>query len=162
MPVQKAGVFTIDYSVFTNAVAGLDIQFGMDFTLTNNDNLPLTQLIFPATSVGNNIMNQWNIDNHSDERNVESLIFKNAENGRIFDTPRELSRPGNGVKSTKFSVYRVDIKNAKVQTMGVTFSYEINTSNTNPITVFKGFKPASMTNEEKKLITSRCSYIKFA
>jgi hypothetical protein len=161
MPVENEGVFKIDYSMFISAEPEHDLQFGMDFSLTNEGNLALTQLIFPATSVGNNTRGQWNIDNHSDGHDSQSLIFQGAENGIIHDTPREISSRGNGVKSTKFAVYRVDLDKAIVQTTGVSFSYEINTDDEHPITVFKGFNRSIITNEQKQLISGRCHYVKF-
>lgn len=152
--------------MFTNAEVGQDIQFGMNFTLSNPGNkenlaLPLTQLIFPATAVGNNRPNQWNIDNHRPGNDPLSLIFANAENGMIRDTPREISRRNQGVKSTKFAVYRVDIQNATVQTQGVQFSYSINTSDPNPVTKFSNLASSIITNEQKNVIAARCTYIKF-
>ena len=54
MTRQTAGVFTIEYTLFTRAEPDHDIQFGMDFTLTSTVKEPLTQLIFPAVAVGNN------------------------------------------------------------------------------------------------------------
>jgi hypothetical protein len=96
MTRQTAGVFTIEYTLFTRAEPDHDIQFGMDFTLTSTVKEPLTQLIFPAVAVGNNKSGKWNIDNH----NPASLVFHNAEHGTITDKPREIIGQHQGEKKT--------------------------------------------------------------
>ena len=131
MTRQTAGVFTIEYTLFTRAEPDHDIQFGMDFTLTSTVKEPLTQLIFPAVAVGNNIPGKWNIDNH----NPASLVFHNAEHGTITDKPREIIGPHKGRKRTKFAVYLVDPKAGKVKSTGVQFGYSINTSDATPKTL---------------------------
>lgn len=109
---QTVGVFTIEYTLFTNATPGHAIQFGMDFSLTSTSTVkkPLSQLIFPAVAVGTNRPGMWNIDNHHSGNDPASLIFANAEHGTITDKPREIVAPHQGVKTTKFAVYLVDPK----------------------------------------------------
>lgn len=161
MPTITVGVFTIDYTLFTNAQPGFDIQFGMDFTLTSNVRKPLTQLIFPAVAVGRNQPGRWNVDNHRPGSDPASLVFAGAEGGTITDGPREIVASGNGVKNTKFAVYLVDIPNKAVQSKGVKFEYSINTSLAAPQTVFNGFAAQTVTNEQKAVLLAKCSYIKF-
>ncbi len=161
MPTVKAGVFTLDYTLYTNAEPGADIQFGMDFTLTSTTGKPLCQLIFPAVAVGRNQPGQWNIDNHSNGNDAAALVFSNAQNGTITDTPREISPRGRGSKSTKFAIFLVDLSTSSVQTTGVNFGYTIDTGATTPQTAFTGFSQATITNEQKQLVTGRCSFIKF-
>ena len=43
---QTVGVFTIEYTLFTNATPGDDIQFGMDFSLTSTVKNPLASSSF--------------------------------------------------------------------------------------------------------------------
>lgn len=162
MPIAAAGVFTIDYTLFTNAAPGEDIQFGMDFVLTNRMGKPLSQLIFPCVAVGNNVPGMWNVDNHAAPGTAASLIFANAGGGRITDTPREILRANLGLKNTKFAVYIVDSANATVQSTGVQFGYSINTSAEGPVTSFTGFVLSNITGEHKRLITARCPFVKYA
>src|SRR5947209_10429320 len=110
MTHQMAGVFTIEYTLFTNVAPDHDVQFGMDFSLTSTVKGALAQLIFPAVSVGNNKSGEWNIDNH----NAASLVFHNAHHGTITDKPREIVGRHQGVKTTKFAVYLVDPKAGRV------------------------------------------------
>lgn len=161
MPIETVDDFTINYTMFTRAEAGEDMQFGMDFTLTNTRNMPLCQVIFPATAVGTNIPGQWNIDNHRPGNDPLSLVFTGAENGVINDTPREISHPNKGKKSTKFAVYRVDIQKAEVQKQGVKFGYSIDTDSATPVTEFSEFARSIITNEQKNIIRAKCPYIKF-
>jgi hypothetical protein len=158
MTTKRAGVFELEYTLFTNAQPGCDIQFGMDFTLTSTstEKKPLSQLIFPAVAVGNNKAGVWNIDNH----NRPSLVFPNAENGTIHDKPREIVGRGNDVKTTKFAVYFVIGKT--VQKNGVKFGYSINTNDTTPATSLTEFVLITMPNEHRQKMLERCPYIKFA
>lgn len=166
MATASAGIFTIDYTLRTRAEVGADLQFGMDFTLTQASTglqLPLTQLIFPATSVGTNHAGVWNIDNHKPAGSDPAcLIFAGAQNGVIADKPTELSKTGKGVLRTKFAVYRVDVSKAILQIHGVVFSYSINTSATHPATEFDGISTLDLPGDQKKLITGQCSTIKFS
>ena len=157
MTHQTAGVFTIEYTLFTSAAPGHDIQFGMDFTLTSTVKEPLSQLIFPAVAVGNNKSGKWNIDNH----NPASLIFHHAEHGTITDKPREIIGRHQGVKTTKFAVYLVDPKGGRVKSAGVQFGYSINTSDATPKTVFTGLATSNITNEQKAVMQAQSSHIKF-
>lgn len=161
MPINETGVFSTEYSLFTNAVPGNDIQFGMDFKVETTTNGPLMQLIFPATGVGNNIAMSWNIDNHETGNNPESLIYSGADNGIIVDTPREISRVDVGVRRTKFSVFIVDVENAKVKSTGISFGYEINTSDATPETTLIPFQVAHITNEQRRVVIERCGFITF-
>ncbi|TRL41482.1 hypothetical protein [Rhizobium straminoryzae] len=162
----NAGIFKIEYELLTRADPDSDIQFGMDFTITQSPSsnpLPLCQLIFPATSVGTNKAGQWNIDNHkAPSADPACLIFANAEGGTIKDTPRELSKRDRGVLSTKFTVYRVDVKKDMLQIHGVKFGYSINTSDTKPQTIFTGFSTYEISNEEKKVVLEQCKSITFS
>lgn len=161
MPVQKIGVFTINYTVVTNAAVGCDIQFGMNFTVTGTVHRPLCQLIYPATAVGNNGANAWNIDNHIAGNDAHSLIFNGADNGIINDGPRELCKPNRGEKTTEFRIYFVDIAKSTIQSKGVRFGYSINTNAKAPQTSFIDLKPSNISDNEKKVIIQKCSYIKF-
>jgi hypothetical protein len=163
MPVETVGIFTIRYALVTNAAPGFDIQFGMDFGLTSTTGKPLAQLIFPATNVGTNLAQRWNIDNHARAGNdAAALVFPNAENGTINDPPREISRRNDGIKKTKFAVYVVEVDTFRVLSHGVTFGYNINTGDENPQATFTGFEASSITNEQKSVIQNRCPNIKFA
>ena len=157
MTSQTVGVFTIEYTLFTEATLGHDIQFGMDFSLTSTVKEPLTQLIFPAVAVGNNKAGKWNIDNH----NPASLVFHNAEHGTITDKPREIIGRHQGVKTTKFAVFLVDEKAGIVKSNGVQFGYSINTSDATPKTIFTGFATSKITNEQKEVMQTQCKHIKF-
>lgn len=161
MATITCGNFEINYTLFTDAAPGNDVQFGMDFILEQRNNKSLCQLIFPATAVGNNITKQWNVDNHAEGKDPASLLYNEAVDGRIVDTPRELSHPDRGVLSTKFSVYIVDVDNATVYESGVKFGYSINTSEENAETIFTGLETSSITNEQKQTIQRKCNYIKF-
>ena len=161
MTSQTVGVFTIEYTLFTEVTPGHDIQFGMDFSLTSTVKEPLSQLIFPAVAVGNNRPGKWNIDNHNSGNDPASLIFHQAEHGAITDKPREISGRHQGVKTTKFAVYLVDLKAGKVKSTGVQFGYSINTSDATPKTIFTGFATSNITNEQKALMQAQCSHIKF-
>jgi hypothetical protein len=161
MPVETVGVFTINYTLFTSAPPGYDVQFGMDFTLTSTVRRPLSQLIFPAVAVGRNVPGRWNIDNHDPGDNPASLVFANAGNGTITDTPREICARNGGVKTTKFGVYLVDLQKGAVQSVGVRFGYSINTSDATPQTSFTGFIASTITNEKKVVMQMKCRYIKF-
>ena len=160
---QTVGVFTIEYTLFTNATPGHAIQFGMDFSLTSTSTVkkPLSQLIFPAVAVGTNRPGMWNIDNHHSGNDPASLIFANAEHGTITDKPREIVAPHQGVKTTKFAVYLVDPQKGTVQSTGVQFGYSINTSDTTPWTTFTGFTTSNITNEQKALMRARFNRINF-
>ena len=160
---QTVGVFTIEYTLFTNATPGNAIQFGMDFSLTSTSTVkkPLSQLIFPAVAVGTNRPGMWNIDNHHSGNDPASLIFANAEHGTITDKPREIVAPHQGVKTTKFAVYLVDPQKGTVQSTGVQFGYSINTSDTTPWTTFTGFTTSNITNEQKALMRARFNRINF-
>jgi hypothetical protein len=157
MTHQTAGVFTIEYTLFTRAEPDHDIQFGMDFSLTSTVKEPLTQLIFPVAAVGNNMPGKWNIDNH----NPASLVFSNAEHGTITDKPREIIGQHKGVKTTKFAVYLVDPKAGKVKSAGVEFGYKIDTGAAKPETTFTGFKPLKIPGDQKAVIQAHSSHIKF-
>ena len=157
MTSQTVGVFTIEYTLFTEATPGHDIQFGMDFSLTSTVKGPLSQLIFPAVAVGNNRPGKWNIDNH----NPASLVFHNAEHGTITDKPREIIGQHQGEKKTKFAVYLVDPKAGKVKSAGVQFGYEIDTGAAKPETTFTGFKPLKIPGDQKAVIQAHSSHIKF-
>jgi len=159
---QTVGVFTIEYTLFTNATPGHDIQFGMDSSLTSTVKKPLSQLIFPAVAVGTNRPGMWNIDNYNSGNGPASLIFSNAEHGTITDKPREITAPHQGVKTTKFAVYLVDLQTGTVQSTGVQFGYSINTSDTTPRTIFTGFTKSNIANEQKALMQARFNHINFA
>jgi len=162
MPVKiVVGVFAINYTLFTNAPAGFAVQFGMDFTLTSTVKRALTQLIFPATAVGSNVTDVWNIDNHKTAGDASSLIFSGAENGIIHDTPREISARNKGIKRTKFSVYLIDTERNVAQSKGVKFTYSINTDDATPETIFEGLTESTITNEQKKTMIARCAHLKF-
>ena len=161
MTSQTVGVFTIEYTLFTEATPGHDIQFGMDFSLTSTVKEPLSQLIFPAIAVGNNRPGKWNIDNHSSGNTLASLIFRNAEHGTITDKPREIIGRHQGVKTTKFAVFLVDEKAGIVKSNGVQFGYSINTSDATPKTIFTGFATSKITNEQKEVMQTQCKHIKF-
>ncbi len=161
MPTQVSGDFTIDYNLFINA-EDEDIQYGMDFELVNHKGFALTQLIFPATDVGNNRAGQWNLDNHKHPGGTDSIIFANAEHGTINDTPREISHRGSGRKSTKFAVYPVDLAKNTVYINGVTFGYSVDTNDANPVTIFSDLKPCKLSNEQKRILEAQCEYIKFS
>ena len=161
MPTATVGVFTINYTLFTGAHPGHDIQFGMDFTLTSTVKKRLSQLIFPAVAVGHNLPGQWNIDNHNPGHDPASLVFHLAEHGTITDIPREISARNRGVKTTKFAVYLVDLQAGRVQSTGVTFGYSINTSDAKPETHFTGFAPSNISNEQKAVMQAHSSHIKF-
>ena len=157
MTSQTVGVFTIEYTLFTEATPGHDIQFGMDFSLTSTVKEPLSQLIFPAVAVGNNRPGKWNIDNHD----PASLVFHNAEHGTITDKPREIIRPHQGKKETKFAVYLVDLKAGIVKSAGVKFGYSINTSDATPKTIFTGFATSNITNQHKAAMQTQFKHVKF-
>jgi hypothetical protein len=157
MTRQTAGVFTIEYTLFTRAEPDHDIQFGMDFSLTSTVKEPLTQLIFPAVAVGNNKPRVWNIDNH----NPASLVFHNAGHGTITDKPREIIGRHQGEKKTKFAVYLVDPKAGKVKSAGVEFGYSIDTNAAKPETTFTGFKTLKIPGDQKAVIQAHSSHIKF-
>jgi hypothetical protein len=157
MTHQTVGVFTIEYALFTRAEPDHDIQLGMDFSLTSTVKGPLTQLIFPVVAVGNNEPGKWNIDNH----NPASLVFHNAEHGTITDKPREIIRRHQGKKETKFAVYLVDPKAGKVKSAGVKFGYKIDTDAAKPETIFTGFEPLKIPNDQKAVIQAHSSHIKF-
>lgn len=165
MATASAGIFTIDYTLRTNADPGSDIQFGMDFSVTQaktSAQLALTQLIFPATSVGTNTAGVWNIDNHEPAgKDPNTLIFAKAQNGVIKDIPTELSKRNRGILTTKFAIYRVDPSKAAVQIHGAAFGYSIDTGAAQPVTRFTGIAAQEITNEQKKLILARCSIVKF-
>ncbi|HEX8574433.1 MAG TPA: hypothetical protein VF759_16960 [Allosphingosinicella sp.] len=165
MTTETAGIFTIDYKLRTNAEAGSDIQFGMDFTLSQSKTaatLPLTQLVFPAVKVGTNEPGQWNVDNHlaaSDDPTC--LIFPKANEGTIKDQPTELSKRGKGVLKTKFAVYRVNVAERVVQLSGVTFGYQIDTGASKPTTAFTGIKKLEIPKDQQKVILAQCSKVAF-
>jgi hypothetical protein len=165
MTSVTVGIFTIDYSLRTNADPGADIQFGMDFTLTQTATsppLPLTQMIFPATAVGTNKAGQWNIDNHKPASDDPAcLIFANADNGVITDKPTELSKRNKGILTTKFAVYRVGIKDRVVQMHGVSFGYSIDTGVAKPATIFTGMKALDIPKDQQAILKAQCSVIKF-
>lgn len=162
MPQVNVGTFTLSYTLFTNAQPGFDIQFGMDFTVTSNSKKALTQLIFPATAVGTNQANVWNVDNHAAPGNIQSVVFSNAANGVIADGPREIVRVGLALVRTKFAVFIVDIQSGAVQKNGISFSYSINPSDQTPITVFEGAQAQIITNEQKNALLPRFQYLKFS
>ena len=161
MTSQTVGVFTIEYTLFTEATPGHDIQFGMDFSLTSTVKEPLSQLIFPAVAVGNNRPGKWNIDNHNTGNDIDSLIFRNAEHGTITDKPREIIGRHQGVKTTKFAVYLVDRKAGIVKSVGVQFGYSINTSDATPKTIFTGFATSNITNQHKAAMQTQFKHVKF-
>ncbi|WP_413203896.1 hypothetical protein [Rhodospirillum sp. A1_3_36] len=164
MPTATVGNFTITYTLRTNADPHADIQFGMDFTVTQTKSpLPLSQLIYPATAVGTNIPGRWNVDNHlKPSPDSACLIFNGATGGTITDIPTEISRRNNGVLKTKFSVYRVDTGKNTVYMDGVTFGYSIDTGATNPETTFTGFTKIRLPNDQKQVMLAQCSAAKFA
>ena len=164
MTSVTVGNFTLNYTLRTNAQDGFDIQFGMDFTVTQSKTpLPLSQLIYPAVGVGNNQPNQWNVDNHkSNDSSVECLVFANADSGKITDKPTEISARGKGVLTTKFSVYRIDTASNSVQINGVTFGYTIDTDADKPVTTFTGMKAINLPNDQKAVMTKKCPKAKFA
>ena len=145
-----AGVFTINYTLFTNAEPNNDIQFGMDFTLTSTTREPLCQLIFPATNVGKNTAGKWNVDNHN-----PALVFNNAAHGTITDTPREPTARHRGIKTTKFAVYLIDEHAGIIKSSGVQFGYKIDTNAAHPETIFTGFATSKITNEQKTAIQTK-------
>lgn len=153
--------FEIEYTVRTNAQPESDIQFGMDFKLTHSKRLALCQLIYPATSVGTNVKNQWNIDNHAQGTDPDSLIFANAGSGTINDIPTEIRRPGTDAVTTKFAVYAINLSEAVVYKVGVQFGYSINPSAKQPITTFLGLQKSIIPTDQKTVILARCKYIKF-
>lgn len=165
MTTASSGVFTIDYRLRTNAEPGSDIQFGMDFQLTQSattPTLPLAQLIFPATAVGTNKAGIWNIDNHlAVGKSAGCLIFPGADGGAISDKPTELAKRNKGVMRTRFAVYRVDVGKNVVQVNGVTFGYSIDTDARSPVTIFTEIKAIEMPNEQRQLILGRCSTVSF-
>ena len=162
MPTANAGVFRIDYTLYTNAVPTYDIQFGMDFTITQTSAAPLSQVIFPATAVGTNIAGVWNVDNHKpNSSSCTCLIFAGADNGTIIDTPRELSRWNEGIRTTKFSVYRLEVSKNALEIHGVTFGYTINTGAATPQTTFTEFRTMDVSNEQKAVLLAKCSALKF-
>lgn len=161
METCTCGTFKITYTLFTDAAPGNDIQFGMDFTIEERNGSPLCQLIFPATAVGNNQPMQWNIDNHATGNKPAALIYRGASEGRIVDTPREISHVDNGDLSTKFAIYIVNIEKAEVYSSGVKFGYTINTGASTPETIFTGFERSTLSNEQKAVILKRCDFIKF-
>lgn len=157
----KVGSFTLTYQMFVNAKPGYDIQFGMDFSLSSSTKTPLTQVIFPATSVGTNKAGQWNVDNHAAPGNAQSIIFTGADKGEITDKPREIVRPDKGIQRTKFAVYLVDIKEARVMTKGIKFSYSINPSDPVPRTILDEAVESTITDEQKAVLLARCNFLKF-
>ena len=160
----KLGTFELDYELFTNAEPGCSVQFGMNYTLRERNNSSLCQLIFPTcpVPVGNNVRNQWNIDNHANGNSAEDLVFHNAENGCLVDTPKEIIDNDYGVVRTKFAVYIVDVKKSIVYDSGVSFGYCINTKDKEPKTEFLGFNKSTLTNEQKDIIKGKCPHIKFS
>ncbi len=164
MPIVTAGVFRLTYELRTDAAPGADIQFGMDFELRQpNAPLPLSQLIWPATSVGTNTANLWNVDNHEGANDsVRCLVFADASTGTLKDGPREISRRNRGLLRTKFAVYRVDPKDNVVQSNGIAFGYHIDTDATEPRTVFDGFVATKISNEQKTVVTRQCRRAKFS
>ena len=166
MTKLSAGVFTIEYTLRTSAEPGHDIQFGMDFTITQDTKgkiLPLTQLIFPATAVGNNHVGVWNVDNHqAPSTDPKCLIFNGADHGVLTDRPTEITHRSRGILSTKFAVYRVDVANGTVQINGVSFGYRVDSGAAHPETIFTGLQSSKVTGEQKGVILARCSIIKFA
>ena len=163
MTTATAGIFTINYTLRTRADPGTDIQFGMDFTVTQSGvALPLTQLIFPATAVGTNKAGVWNVDNHKPPSpDPNCLIFAGADSGVITDKPTELSKRNKGVLTTKFAVYRVDVAGKVVQASGVTFGYQIDTDAAQPVTVFTGFKTISIPKEQQSVVSAQCKTVTF-
>lgn len=161
MPSVTVGNFTINYTLFTNAHPGDDIQFGIDFSVTSTTARPLTQVIFPATAVGTNRAGQWNVDNHAAAGSIQSVIFANAAGGTITDTPREIVRPGTAAARTKFAVFLVDVAGAAVQSNGIAFSYSINPSVATPQAVFDGAQAQVITNEQKAVLVQRFANVKF-
>ena len=164
MTQAKIGTFTIDYTLFTspNDHDADVIQFGMDFILISATSKPLMQLIFPVVAVGNNIASSWNIDNHTEDSSLTGLVYNNAFSGTIIDTPREALHKGQGVKSTKFAVYILDIPNNTVQSTGVSFGYTINTSDAIPSTQLISLVASNITNEQKSCILKKCPKAKFS
>jgi len=160
---ETTEVFTMEYSLFTNSGSEEDdIQFGMNFSLTSTVKRPLSQLIFPATLVGTNRPGEWNIDNHNEGDDLESLIFTGAEGGTITDGPREISHRGEGVLNTKFAVYLLDLDANSVQSVGVKFGYSINTSSdVPPGTTFIDFVRSEITNEQKNVMLGQAPNIRF-
>lgn len=165
MTTASAGIFNIDYKLRTNAAPGADIQFGMDFTLTQTtttEPLPLCQLIYPATAVGTNLPGQWNVDNHRDGgSSVACLVFAGAEDGRIRDIPTELSRRNRGILTTKFAVYRIEIDRNAVEVHGVTFGYSVDTGQADPQTWFTGIEPIKLPKDQQRVILVKCPQAKF-
>lgn len=153
--------FEMDYSTRIRYAAGSDIQFGMDFKLTQKNGYALCQLIFPACSVGNNKAGKWNIDNHKSAGSLDSLIFENANNGTITDIPTEISHPNMGTLTTTFVVFIVNLTEATINREGVTFGYSVDTSSKNPQVIYSAMKGFKMTPEQKTLITQQCNFIKY-
>lgn len=161
MPSVTVGVFTLNYTLFTNAQPGNDVQFGMDFSVTSSVGRPLTQVIFPATAVGTNHAGQWNVDNHLAAGSIESLIFANAAHGTITDTPRELAKRNVAAARTKFAVFLVDVGTGTVQSNGIAFAYSITPSAAAPQTAFDGVQAQVITNEQKAVLVQRFANVKF-
>jgi hypothetical protein len=154
MPTVTVNTFTLNYALYTNAEPGHDVQFGMDFTVTSRGGKPLSQLIFPATAVGNNRAGVWNVDNHAQGGTINAIVYPNAQNGTITDGPREIIRPSaaRGVMRTKFAVFIVDTTRGAVQTSGIAFSYSIDPTALNPSTAFDGAQAQTMTSEQKQVL----------
>jgi len=162
VPSITAGVFTIDYALYTNAQPGNDVQFGMNFSVTSTTGKPLAQVIFPATAVGSNQTLRWNVDNHSAPGGaIQSIIFRGADGGTITDTPREIVRRSAALVRTKFAVFLVDVPKGAVLTTGIAFGYSINPGDSQPQTVFEGVRAQVMTSEQKAALTQRYPALKF-
>jgi hypothetical protein len=156
MPSVNVGVFTVDYELSTNAQPGFDIKFGMTrLIITSTLNKPLAQFIYPAVSVGSNVAGRWNIDNH----NPSSIIFAEADNGTIRDSPVEIVARNVGLKETRFVVYWIDIDKKCIGSPGVTFGYSIDTNVAVPITGFLNAKSYDLSDEHKKLISGKSPWL---
>jgi len=161
MPVITQDRFTFTYTLRTrHDPQSHDIQFGMDFVLSNNLALPMCQLIFPATQVGSNLPGRWNIDNHAAPGEISSLYYRGSEQGTITDIPTELSHADRGFKRTWFCVYIINPDKAELYKQGVKFGYEIDTANPAASTALSGFQRFEISNEQIQLVRSACSFIR--
>ena len=157
----KIGVFSFEYSLFLNSKPGHAIQFGMDFTMSHTQKKSLSQLIFPATDVGKNKSEKWNVDNHITDGTVASLIFSKADSGTINDGPRELSARNKNTLTTKFAIYIIDKEKAVVYKNGIKFGYQIDTNSATPTVVLISPALCEISNEQIELMKSKCNFLKF-
>jgi hypothetical protein len=156
--------FKIEYTLLPAAGSDpdVDIQFGMDFTLScaiADGKIPLCQLILPATGVGKNLVGQWNVDNaRAISGQAADLAYKSGPSP-IIDTPRELSKRNKGILTTMFAVF--PLLGKTIYNKGVSFGYTVDTTADNPVTTLSNFKPAQLSAEQQRLISATCTYITF-